>query len=118
MNLDPAYLAVEGYANEWQDAENGCSGWTVFKDGAEAVAGVAATGAAAVGGTAAIDSAGYFNGNEISVGDDFRVSPFGNRDASNPFARRPHYHRTITGPNGETVPGGSGKWHRPWEKGW
>ena len=118
MNFDPAYYAIEGYYNEWQDAENGCSGWTIFRDGAEAVAGVAATASVAVGGTAAIDSAGFFNGREISIGNDFRVSPFGNRDASNPLARRPHYHRTITGPNGETLPGGSGKWHRPWEKGW
>jgi RHS repeat-associated protein len=55
MHLDPAYLAVEGYGNEWQDASNGCSGWTVFKDGATAVAGVAATGLTAVGGAELVD---------------------------------------------------------------
>ncbi len=53
QHLDPAYLAVEGYANEWQAAESGCSLWTVAAYGAEGVAGVALTGLAAVGGAAA-----------------------------------------------------------------
>jgi hypothetical protein len=53
-HLDPAYYAVEGYADEWQAAENGCSLSTVAKYGAEGVAGVAATGLVAVGGAGAV----------------------------------------------------------------
>jgi RHS repeat-associated protein len=38
---------------------------------------------------------------------DFRLNPFGDWGSSNPYARRPHYHRRP----------GIGK-HRPWEGGW
>ena len=55
-------------------------------------------------------------GREIKIGKNCRIAPFGNR-TGHPVGRWPHYHRRIVGPNGETVPGGSMKWHRPWEKG-
>jgi hypothetical protein len=54
-------------------------------------------------------------GKEIPIGGG-RVAPFGNR-TGHPFGELPHYHRRILGPDGTTVPGGSLKWHRPWEKG-
>lgn len=54
-------------------------------------------------------------GKEIPIGGG-RVAPFGNR-TGHPFGELPHYHRRIVGPGGTTVPGGSLKWHRPWEKG-
>jgi hypothetical protein len=60
---------------------------------------------------------GYQTGLELSFGRNFRIAPFGNR-TGNPYGELPHYHRRITGPDGETVPGGSMKWHRPWEQGW
>jgi len=56
-NLDPAYTAINGYYNEWQAAENGCSGWTVFTYAAQAVAGVAATAATAAGAATGIAAA-------------------------------------------------------------
>jgi hypothetical protein len=63
-------------------------------------------------------------GSEI-VPDDpkkFRIAPAGNRAWRTGWEpvrvnQLPHYHRTITGPRGKTVPGGSIKWHRPWERG-
>jgi len=55
-------------------------------------------------------------GREINLTENCRVAPFGNRTA-HPVGRWPHYHRRIVGPDGKTVPGGSMKWHRPWEKG-
>lgn len=55
-------------------------------------------------------------GKEIPLGGKRRVAPFGNR-TGHPYGELPHYHRRITGPDGKTVPGGSDKWHRPWEKG-
>ena len=42
-NLNPAYMALMGYYNEAQAAENGCSFWTVAKYGAEGVLGVVGT---------------------------------------------------------------------------
>jgi len=55
-------------------------------------------------------------GREFKIGNNFRIAPFGNR-TGHPIGRFPHYHRRIVGPNGKTLPGGSMKWHRPWEKG-
>ena len=59
----------------------------------------------------------YMNGN-------LRVAPFGNaqrvalwQKGYNWKGSFPHYHRRIKGPDGNTVPGGSMNWHRPWEKG-
>ena len=115
-NFDPAYYAIAGYANEARAYENGCSLWTVAEYGAEGVVGVAATAGVAVGGVAAIDSAGYFSGREISIGDNFRISPFGNRNGNAWYERLPHYHHRILLPNGDTVPGQGIGWHRPWQK--
>jgi hypothetical protein len=42
-----------------------------------------------------------------------RIAPTGNRTGG--VGELPHYHRRIVGPDGKTVPGGSMKWHRPWE---
>ena len=56
-------------------------------------------------------------GKELNLGDNLRIAPTGNR-TGHPIGRFPHYHRRIIGPGGETVEGGSMKWHRPWEKGW
>jgi len=53
-------------------------------------------------------------GKEIKIGDNLRIAPTGNR-TGHPVGRYPHYHRRIVGPNGKTIPGGSMKWHRPWE---
>lgn len=53
-------------------------------------------------------------GREIKLGDNLRIAPTGNR-TGHPVGRFPHYHRRIVGPDGKTVPGGSMKWHRPWE---
>ena len=52
MRFDPAYLAVAGYANEWDAAEHGCSTLTIAKYAAQAVTGVALTAFAAIGGLA------------------------------------------------------------------
>jgi len=49
-NFDPMYAAIDGYANEIRDAENGCSGWVIAGDGLEAVSGVAGTMGIATGG--------------------------------------------------------------------
>jgi hypothetical protein len=51
-SFDPAYLAVQGYDAEAQAYENGCSPWTVARDGALGTLGLAATGAAVFGGAA------------------------------------------------------------------
>jgi hypothetical protein len=56
-------------------------------------------------------------GREIEIGNNCRIAPFGDR-TGHPVGRFPHYHRRILGPGGNTPPGGSIKWHRPWEKGW
>lgn len=79
--------------------------------GKEALIGAALSG---------IGEAAYFGtefalaGREIKFGKDLRIAPFGNR-TGHPLGERPHYHRRVTGPNGETLPGqGIGR-HRPWE---
>jgi hypothetical protein len=53
-NVNPAYLALTGYYNEAQAAENGCGFWTEAKYGAEGVLGLVGTGAIAVGGAGAV----------------------------------------------------------------
>jgi RHS repeat-associated protein len=50
QTFDPAYLAISGYTNEWQAAENGCGLGTELGYGAEGVLGVAGTLGIAVGG--------------------------------------------------------------------
>jgi len=71
-----------------------------------------------------LPGSGYASGREIECGENLRISPLGNWGAktaegdANWAARLPHYHRRIVDPStGETVPGGSMKWHRPWQ-GW
>jgi len=49
QGLDPAYLAINSYYNEWQATENGCGLSTEAKYGAEGVAGVGITALTAVG---------------------------------------------------------------------
>ena len=72
---------------------------------------------AAVGcGLGALEGAGWATGWELNVGKNLRFAPFGNR-TGHPFGRWPHYHRRIVDSNRDTIPGGSMKWHRPWEKG-
>ena len=71
MNFDPAYAAVEGYANEWADAQNPCSSnWTLAKDALEAVQGVAGTATLAVTGASlasvAADTAGVGADNVVN----------------------------------------------------
>jgi RHS repeat-associated protein len=71
--------------------------------------------------------AGWFflmTGSEIVPSDpkECRIAPMGNRawrKGWEPVGRNqlPHYHRRIVDAAGDTVPGGSIKWHRPWEKG-
>jgi RHS repeat-associated protein len=53
MNLDPAYIAVAGYGNEWDAASQGCPLSTIAEDGAEGVVGVGLTVLAAGGLTGA-----------------------------------------------------------------
>lgn len=84
MNFDPAYYVVQGFGNEWRDAEHNCSGWTIFEDAAEGVAAVAATGALAVGGAAAINSAGIFSSAESSEGGYLRALFSDDTGAVNP----------------------------------
>jgi len=50
QHLNPAYLALTGYHNEWQATESGCSLSTELKYGGQGVLGVAGTLGAAGGG--------------------------------------------------------------------
>jgi len=50
QNVDPAYMAVNGYMSEAAAAQNGAGFWTEAKYGAEGVLGVAGTLFLAVGG--------------------------------------------------------------------
>ena len=50
QNLNPAYLALTGYYNEWEATENGCGLGTELGYGAQGVLGVAGTLSLAVGG--------------------------------------------------------------------
>src|SRR6185312_3491915 len=60
----------------------------------------------------------WYLGGEIVINANLRIAPFGNR-FHHPAGRWPHYHRKIIDPKtGQTVPGGSMRWHRPWEGGW
>jgi len=45
----------------------------------------------------------------------FRLAPWGNR-TGHPTGRFPHYHRRKVGSDGNTIPGGSVKRHRPWDR--
>lgn len=47
-----------------------------------------------------------------------RINPFGDAASTNPFGRKPHYHRTRTDPlnPGQTAPGQGRGRHRPWEE--
>jgi len=65
----------------------------------------------------ALGGSGWASGIEFKLGKNFRLAPFGNR-TGHPYGKLPHYHRRITDANGQTIPGGGIKWHRPWEKGW
>jgi hypothetical protein len=52
----------------------------------------------------------------------FRIAPMGKQGLAVGMGISPdqpiaHYHRQITGPNGNVISGGSYKWHRPWQKG-
>ena len=58
---------------------------------------------------------GYHTGGELRIGKNLRIAPWGNR-TGNPYGELPHYHRRILGPDGQTIPGGGTKWHRPWER--
>ena len=60
QTFDPAYLAISGYMNEAEAAENGCSGWTEAEYGAEGVLGVAGTELFGLGGAGAVG--GLFGG--------------------------------------------------------
>lgn len=60
---------------------------------------------------------GFRTGGELAIGQGFRLAPWGNR-TSHQYGELPHYHRRIADASGNTVPGGSMNWHRPWEKGW
>jgi hypothetical protein len=53
-------------------------------------------------------------GKEWKIGKNVRIAPFGNR-TGHPMGERPHYHRRVTLPSGDTKPGqGIGR-HRPWD---
>lgn len=87
------------------DSVSGCSGF--YKGGQ----------VAAWAWLAGFNYAGYTTGYEFTLGKRYRLAPWGNR-TGHPYGELPHFHRPITGPGGKPIPGGSYKWHRPWEKGW
>ena len=55
--FDPAFGAINGYYNEWEAAENGCSLSSEFRYGLQGVEGVAGTLGFAAGGAAAASAA-------------------------------------------------------------
>ncbi|WP_158568021.1 MULTISPECIES: RHS repeat-associated core domain-containing protein [unclassified Duganella] len=63
-----------------------------------------------------VTAIGIKRGPELSIGNDIRIAPWGNR-TGNPYGKFPHYHRRGTpDADGNTPPGqGIGR-HRPWEK--
>lgn len=63
---------------------------------------------------AAAASAGRFirYGDEIKIGKNFKIAPFGNR-TDHPTGKWPHYHRR---PSANPPPGQSLERHRPWDK--
>ena len=98
LSLGGTILVREGFG--WNDAVDFGSG---------AYLGGAATGTA-------VHFIGFRTGGELSFGRNFRVAPWGNR-TGHPTGRYPHYHRRIVDPkSGQTVPGGSIKRHRPWDR--
>ncbi|MBJ7313520.1 RHS repeat-associated core domain-containing protein, partial [Rugamonas sp. CCM 8940] len=68
-----------------------------------------------IAGGVAVSAIGIKYGPELSIGNDFRIAPWGNR-TGNPYGKLPHYHRRAPpSAGGETPPGqGIGR-HRPWE---
>jgi RHS repeat-associated protein len=75
-----------------------------------------------------INIGGYASGKEFSMpfkacrgtnGKPLRIAPWGNR-TGHPFGEFPHYHRAIPNPKkpGQSLPGQSDNWHRPYEAGW
>jgi hypothetical protein len=58
---------------------------------------------------------GIGTGRELELnGKQHRVAPWGNRTSS-PEGQLPHYHHQIVDSSGQTIPGGSYNWHRPWQ---
>jgi len=53
-------------------------------------------------------------GQEITVGDNFRAAPFGNR-TGHPTGRLPHYHLRRLDDAGTVIPGQGIRRHRPWD---
>jgi len=117
QTFDPAYLAISGYTNEWQATENGCGLGTELGYGAQGVLGVAGSLAIAGGVAGALEAGGYFTGNEFEIGDNFRISPFGNGNAEDPAAQLPHYHWRQPDEFGNSPPGQDIGQHRPWQGG-
>lgn len=119
LERNPANVAITGYYNEWQSAENGCGWWANFsQNGTTAIAGAAGTIAIAGGISGALEANGYFTGNEIEIGNNFRISPLGNGNAEDPAARLPHYHWRAPDEFGNSPPGQGIGQHRPWQGGW
>jgi hypothetical protein len=72
------------------------------------------------GATTAVNVHGLSTGDEIWIGKNFRLAPYGNRikdkfpdvDYYNQYGELPHYHQRLDGW------GGSLDNHRPWEPSW
>jgi hypothetical protein len=78
-----------------------------------AVPALAPVGIVAPGVVRAVDFIRF--GDEIQIGDDWRLAPFGNR-RGNRLGNLPHYHRRgPRGPDGSPPRGQGVKRHRPWE---
>jgi hypothetical protein len=117
-HLNPAYVALTGYYNEWQAAENGCGWWQNFsQNGTTAIIGAAGTIGYAGGIAGGLEASGYFTGNEFEIGGNFRISPFGNGNAEDPAARLPHYHWRQPDEFGNSPEGQGIGQHRPWQGG-
>lgn len=55
-------------------------------------------------------------GDEIKIGKNVKIAPFGNR-TNHPYGKWPHYHRRPEPrPDGQSPEGQGIKRHRPWEK--
>ena len=57
---------------------------------------------------------GASTGDELSIGNNFRIAPFGNR-TNNPYGSIPHYHQRKIDQLGEIIDGEGISKHRPWE---
>jgi RHS repeat-associated protein len=94
-----------------------------YNDAVDCVGG-STTGCVNVGVAAGLGLAGGGGGHAIrgvirpreiplGTGNNWRLAPFGNQ-----YSRVPHYHRRSFDRNtGKTLPGGSMRYHRPWERG-